>query len=184
LPRFLPPVARRVGTVARLSGSDEERGDEPLGVRVRGAGRRPMSPPDGDGVQCSFEARADAVLPKRVMTGVMMAASPFAVMVGYGRSTPTFGLCPRRPPTPAMKGCTTAKSPRRLAVMVRSGSSEPCTRLSPAWLTGTMNGSAELMTKRRMPSAMRRSVFSASGFLRSKIDGQARLQSMHSAAVR
>jgi hypothetical protein len=59
--------------------------------------------------------------------------------------------------------------------MVRSGSLEPCTRLSPAWLTGTMNGSGELMTKRRMPSAMRRSVFSASGFLRSKIDGHGRV---------
>jgi hypothetical protein len=49
---------------------------------------------------------------------------------------------------------------------------------------GTTNGVGLFTTNFMMPSAMRRMVFSASGFLRSKIDGQGMLQSMISAAVR
>lgn len=82
------------------------------------------------------------------------------------------------------KGVTTASSPRCAVVTVRSGSSMPCTRPSPRCVIGTMNGFGLSITKRRMPFAMRRSVFSASGRLRPKIDGQGIVQSMQSAAVR
>ena len=47
-----------------------------------------------------------------------------------------------------------------------------------------MYGRGLSSTNRRMPSAIRCSVFSASGRLRSKIEGQGIDQSMHSAAVR
>jgi hypothetical protein len=46
-----------------------------------------------------------------------------------------------------------------------------------------MNGRGLSITNLRIPSAIRARVFSASGFFRSKIDGQGMLQSMHSAAV-
>jgi len=47
-----------------------------------------------------------------------------------------------------------------------------------------MNGCGASRTYFLIPRAMRRSVASASGFLRVKIDGHGMLQSMHSAAVR
>jgi hypothetical protein len=47
-----------------------------------------------------------------------------------------------------------------------------------------MNGEALSITKRWMPRAIRLSVFSASGFLRSNMLGAGIDQSMHSAAVR
>jgi hypothetical protein len=47
-----------------------------------------------------------------------------------------------------------------------------------------MNGRSASNTNRRSPAPMRRSVFSASGFFRAKIDGHGSEKSMHSAAVR
>ncbi|OQB77822.1 MAG: hypothetical protein BWX88_05241 [Planctomycetes bacterium ADurb.Bin126] len=72
-----------------------------------------------------------------------------------------------------------------MAVTVCIGSSIGRVRESaPPWLQVTMNGSAALTTNRSMPRAIRRSVASASGRFRSKMDGHGRLQSMHSAAAR
>ena len=51
------------------------------------------------------------------------------------------------------------------------------------WFTCTINGCGLSITNFCNPFAMRRNVFSASGFFRSNIDGQGIDQSMHSAAV-
>jgi hypothetical protein len=66
--------------------------------------------------------------------------------------------------------------PQRLADRVGSP--------SPWCATGTMNGSGASITYRRIPRAIRFSVFSARARFRSKIDGQGSTHSMHSAAVR
>jgi hypothetical protein len=70
-------------------------------------------------------------------------------------------------------------------VTVRSGSATE-RELLPACVcvTGTMNGVALSTTYRWMPCAIRRSVASASGLVRSKIERPRSDQSMHSAAVR
>ena len=82
------------------------------------------------------------------------------------------------------------------AVMVWSGSPISWPRNSPAWLTTTKNGFADLTTNLSTPLATRRMVLGRSGrwaempyFSRissrvSKMEGQGRLQSMISAALR
>src|SRR5258708_4976638 len=82
-----------------------------------------------------------------------------------------------------MHGTTRAFSPRFAPVTVRNGSSRGSTRSPPWWVRLTMNCSGESITYRLVPAATRRSVLSASGFLRSKMLGHGTDQSMHSAAV-
>ena len=98
--------------------------------------------------------------------GCWPARSPFRVLMSVGATR----ACP--PPF----GC---------AVTVRIGLSSGIG--SPpqfAFWISTMNGRGDSITNFRSPRPMRRSVFSASGRFRSKIDGQGSDQSMHSAAVR
>lgn len=81
-----------------------------------------------------------------------------------------------------------ATSPKRFAVVCVGKGSVTGRMRSPfglveAWYS-TMNGSGASSTKRRSPRAIRRSVFSASGRSRSKMEGHGIDQSMHSAAVR
>src|SRR5690606_41115694 len=71
-------------------------------------------------------------------------------------------------------------------VWVRVGSSRSNTREARVFLksVATMNGRGLFTTNFMMPCAMRRRVFSASGFFRSKIDGHGIDQSIISAEVR
>lgn len=83
----------------------------------------------------------------------------------------------------ASSGAASMSSPQLAAVIVRLGSRTLCTRSPPWCVKGTMKGSAEPMTLRMTPLAMRRMVASAKSFLRPKIERPRSLKSRQSAAV-